>query len=64
MTELRDFGFEMAIGMLKGHKSQGIDQIPDDLTKERGKTFKYFIYKLVNTIWNKEWKESIIIWIA
>ena len=66
VPERRDFGFEMAIGMLKGHKSQGIDQIPGDLTKEGGKTFKCFIYKLANTIWNKDelpkvYKDSIII---
>jgi len=28
-----DFEFEMAIAMLKGHKSPGIDQIPAELIK-------------------------------
>ena len=57
---------ELAIGKLKNHKSPGIDQIPTELIKERGRTICCAIHKLVNSIWNKEelpeeWKESIIV---
>ena len=56
----------MAIEKLKIHKSQGIDQIPAELTKAGGKTIRCEIHKFNISIWNKEelpeeWKESIII---
>ena len=49
---------EIAIEKLKRHKSQG------ELIKAGGKTFRYEIYKLINSDWNKEelpkeWKMSI-----
>jgi len=66
VSERGDFGFEMTIEKLKGHKSPGIDQIPANLIKAGGKTIRSDIYKLVNTIWSKdelpeEWKDSIIL---
>ena len=47
------------------HKSAGIDQIPEELVKARGKTIRYEIHKHIY-IWDKEelpeeWKESIIV---
>jgi hypothetical protein len=56
---------ELAIEKLKSHKLPGIDQIPVELIKARGKTIRYHIHKLI-PIWNKEelpeeWKESIIV---
>jgi hypothetical protein len=55
---------EMAIEKLKRHESQGINQIPGELIKAGGKKFRYEIYKLINSDWNKEelpkeWKKSI-----
>ena len=57
---------EMAIGKLKSHKSPGTDQIPTELIKAGGRTFRSEIHKLINSIWNKEelpapWKESITV---
>jgi hypothetical protein len=57
---------ELAIEKLKSHKSPGIDQIPAELIKVRGRTIHYAIHKLIIAIWNKEelpeeWKKSIII---
>jgi len=54
------------IEKLKSHKSPGIDQIPVELIKAGGKTFRCEINKLIISIWNKEelpeeWKESIIV---
>ena len=56
----------LAIEKLKSHKSPGIDQIPAELIKERGRTICYQIHKLIVSILNKEelpeeWKESIIV---
>ena len=56
---------ELAIEKLKSHKSPGIDQIPVELIKARGKTIRYQIHKLI-PIWNKEelreeWNELIIV---
>ena len=66
MPKLSAFGVEMAIEELKRHISQGIDQIPAELIKTRGRTIHYEIHKLIISIWNKEelpeeWKESIIV---
>jgi hypothetical protein len=43
-----------------------IDQIPAELIKAGGRTIRFEIHKLINSIWNKEelpeqWKESIIV---
>jgi hypothetical protein len=49
------------------YKSLGIDQIPAELIKARGRTICCEIHKLIISIWNKEellreeWKESIIL---
>ena len=56
----------MVIQNLKGHKSQGIDQIPAELIKEGCRTNRYEIHKLIISIWNKEelpdqCKQSIIV---
>jgi hypothetical protein len=55
----------MAIEMLKRCKSPGIDQIPAELIKARGRTFRSDIHYFINSIWNKEelheWKELIVI---
>jgi len=60
------FEVELAIGELKSHKSPGIDEIPAELIKERGRTIQYEIHKRIIPIWNKEelpeeWKVSIIV---
>jgi hypothetical protein len=44
----------MAIEKLKRHKSPGIDQIPAELIKARGRTIRSEIHKLINSVWNKE----------
>jgi hypothetical protein len=48
------------------HKSPGIDQIPAELIKVGGRTYRCAIHKLIIAIWNKEelpeeWKKSIIV---
>ena len=60
------FDVELAIEKLQNHKSPGIDQIPAELIKARGRTTHGEIHKLIIYIWNKEglpdeWKESIIV---
>jgi hypothetical protein len=57
---------EIAITKLKKHKSPGNDQIPAELIQARGEILLSAIYKLINSVWNKEelpdqWKESIIV---
>ena len=59
------FEVELAIGMLKSHKSPGIDEIAAELIKAGGGTTCGEIHKLITSIWKKEklpeeWKESII----
>ena len=66
VSEPSAFEFEMAIEKLKRHKSPGIDQIPAELIKARGRTIRSEIHTLINSIWNKEeltekWKELIIV---
>jgi len=56
----------MKVEKLKSHKSPGIDQIPAELIKAGGRTFRRAIHKLIISICNKEelpeeWKESIIV---
>jgi len=46
--------FQLAIGKLKSHKSQSIDQIPAELIKAEGRTIRYEIHKLIISIWNEE----------
>jgi hypothetical protein len=51
---------------LKIHKPPGIDQIPAELIKAGGRTIRFEIHNLINSIWNREelpqeWKESIIV---
>jgi len=58
------FEFAIVTEKLKRHKSPGIDQIPAEfITSGSGKIHSE-IYKLINSIWNKEelpvdWKELI-----
>jgi len=55
------FEVEMATENLKGHKSPGMEQIPAELTKAGGRTIASEIHELLNSFWNKEWKESITV---
>jgi hypothetical protein len=66
VPETSDSEVELVIEKLKRHKSPGSDQIPAELIKAGGRTFRSEIHKLINSIWNKEelpeqWKESIIV---
>ena len=66
MFEPSAFEVEMTTEKLKGHKSQGIDQITVELITAGGITIHSKIHKLINSIWNRqelpqEWKESIIV---
>ena len=45
--------FQLAIGKLKSHKSQSIDQIPAELIKAEGRTIRYEIQKPIISIWNR-----------
>jgi hypothetical protein len=54
VPEPSDSEFEMAIEKLKRHKSPGSDQIPAELIKAGGRTFRSEIHKHINSIWNKE----------
>jgi len=45
--------FEVATGKLKSHKSPGIDLIPAELINGGGRTIRYEIYKLINSLQNK-----------
>jgi hypothetical protein len=60
------FEVEIAIAKLKRYKSLSSDQIPAELFETGSKILRCKIYKLINSIWNKEelpdqWKESIIV---
>jgi transcriptional/translational regulatory protein YebC/TACO1 len=66
MPEQSAFEVEMSIEKQKGHKSPGIDHIPAELIKARGRTIYSEIHKLINSVRNKEdvsekWKESNIV---
>ena len=57
---------ELTIDKLNSHKSPGIDQIPAELIKARGRTICLEIHKLMTSIWKKEnfpeeWKGSIVV---
>jgi hypothetical protein len=43
-----------AVYKLKSHKSPGIDQIPPEFITVGGRTIRYEIHKVVNSVWNKE----------
>jgi hypothetical protein len=56
---------EIAITKLKRYKLPGSDQIPTELIQTRGETLWSEIFKVINSVWNKEelpdqWKESIV----
>jgi hypothetical protein len=58
--------FGIAIAKLKKYKSPGSDQIPEELIQAGSETLVSPIFKLINSIWNKEelpeqCKESIIV---
>ena len=60
------FEVEMAIEMIKRHKSPDVDQIPAKLIKAGGRRICSKIHELTNSIWNREelpeeWKKSIIV---
>jgi len=62
--ELSAFEVEMATEMLKGHKSQDVDQIQAELIKAGDRKIQSEIHKHINLIWNKkelleERKESV-----
>ena len=66
VPEPNAFEVELSIEKIKSHKSPGIDQIPVELIKERGRTIRCQIHKLVVSIWNKEelpeeWKKSVVV---
>jgi hypothetical protein len=58
--------FKMATEKLKTHKSPGNDQISAEFITSGSRTIHCEIYKLINSIWNKEdlpvdWKKSITV---
>jgi hypothetical protein len=55
------FEFELAIEMLKSHKSPGNDQIPAELIKAGGRTIRCKIHKLIISIRNKEQLPKVVI---
>ena len=66
MPEPSAIEFELAIEKLKSHKSPGIDQIPAELIKARGRTFHCEMHKLIISIRNKEklpkeWRQLITV---
>ena len=48
------FEVELTIEKLKCQKSSGIDQLPAELIKARGRTICSEIHKLINSIFNQE----------
>ena len=50
VPEPSTFEVELAIGKLKNRKSPGIDQIPAELIKARGRTICSAIHKLIISI--------------
>jgi hypothetical protein len=45
---------EIVIAKLKKYKSTGSDQIPAELNQAEGEMLLSEIYKLINSVWNKE----------
>jgi hypothetical protein len=63
VSESSTFDVKMTVEELKRYKSPSIDQIPVELIKAEGRTVRFEILELINSIWNKEelpeqWKES------
>jgi hypothetical protein len=54
VAESSAFKFVMATEKLKRRKSPGIDRIPAELFEAGGRTIRFEIHKLINSIWNKE----------
>jgi hypothetical protein len=52
---------EIAIAKLKKYKSPVSDEIPAELIEAGGEISLSAIHKLINSVWNKKWKESIIV---
>ena len=50
VPELSAFEAQLAIEKLKSHKSPGIDQIPAELIKAKGKTIRSEIHKFIISI--------------
>jgi hypothetical protein len=48
------FEIEIAIAKLKRYNSPGSDQTPAELIQAGGEKLRSEIYKLINSIWNKE----------
>jgi hypothetical protein len=44
----------MATDKQKRHKSTGIDQIPAEMIKAGGRTIRFEIHKLINSLWKRE----------
>jgi hypothetical protein len=66
VLEPSDSEVEMALEKLKSHKSQCTKQISAELIKSGGRTIRYEMHKLTNSIFNNEelpeqWKESITV---
>jgi hypothetical protein len=62
VLELNASEVKMATEKPKRHKFPGTDQVPAELIKAVGRTICSKIYKLINSIWNKQelpekWKE-------
>jgi hypothetical protein len=45
---------ELSIEKLMSNKSPGIDQVPAEMIKAGGRTFRCTIHKLIISVWNKE----------
>jgi len=54
VPEPNAFGVEMAIEMLKRHKSTSNGQFPAELITAGSTTIRSQIHKLIRSIWNKE----------
>jgi len=66
MPEPSAFEIELAVEKLKSRISPAVDQILGELIRARGRTFRYEVHKLINSIWNEEelsedLKESVIV---
>ena len=54
VPEPSDLEVQLAIEMLKRHKSLVTDQNQAELIKAGGRTIHYMIHKFIISIWNKE----------
>jgi hypothetical protein len=48
------FEVEMAIEKLERYKSPGANKIQAEFIQARGRTIRFEIHKLINSVWNKE----------